>query len=114
MNPLVCHGIMAPADSAGRCSLAGMRLLKQVGGICYYCKVLNPPINGIIIPLDQVQQAGQGFQCGADQADPNCLAVCWRSFGSGPYVPPPDTQLIPLGQGAAGTGLRTILQSRED
>ena len=89
MNPLICHGVMAPADSSGRCSLRGMRLLKQVGNTCYYCQPLNPPINGIVIPVDQLQRARvQGFTCGVDQANPRCMAVCYRDSGGGaPYIP---------------------------
>lgn len=89
MNPLVCHGVMAPADSRGQCSLRGMRVLRQVGNTCYYCQPINPPINGVVIPIDQLQNARvQGFTCGVDQANPNCMAVCYRDSGGGPaYVP---------------------------
>jgi hypothetical protein len=70
-----------------------MKLLKQVGDTCYYCAAINPPTPGIIVPLDQTAQAGnQGYKCGDDQADPNCMAVCTRQSGSGPYIPPPNTQ----------------------
>ncbi len=96
MDPLVCYGVMAPADSRGQCTLGGMQVLKQVGNTCYFCQKLNPPTNGVIIPFDDLAQAdSQGFKCGVDQADPNCMAICSRDRGSGPYVPPPGTQLVP-------------------
>lgn len=89
MNPLVCYGVTAPADSRGQCSLNGMRLLRKAGNTCYYCQPINPPIKGIIIPLDQIPQArAQGFTCGVDQANPNCMAVCTRASGNITYVPP--------------------------
>jgi hypothetical protein len=103
MNPLVCYGVMAPTDSAGKCSLGGMEVLKQEGNTCYYCQKLNPPINGVIIPFDDLAQAdAQGFKCGVDQADPNCQAVCSRDSGSGPYVPPPGTTLEGTPPGTKG------------
>jgi len=100
MNPLVCYGVMAPADSRGQCSLSGMQVWKQQGNTCYYCQLLNPPINGFIVPMDQVADAEQqGFRCGVDQADA-CMAVC---EGNGQYRPPPGTTLgggtPPPGQG---------------
>jgi hypothetical protein len=102
MDPLVCHGVMAPTDSRGECSLAGMQVWKQVGGTCYYCQAINPPINGIIIPLDQLGQADEeGYKCGVDQADA-CMAVCWRESGSGPYIPPPGTTEEPGGPQTGG------------
>jgi hypothetical protein len=86
MDPLTCKGVAQPVDSYGSCSLRGMQLLQRTGSMCYYCQPINPPIDGIIIPLDQVQQAGQqGFRCTVDQADQNCMAVC---TGGGTYIPP--------------------------
>ncbi len=104
MDPLVCHGVMAPTDSRGQCSLSGMQVWKQQGGTCYYCQAINPPINGIIIPLDQLGRADQeGYKCGVDQADA-CMAVCWRESGSGPYIPPPGTTEEPGGPQNGGVG----------
>jgi hypothetical protein len=55
MDPLSCHGVMMPTDSRGQCSgAAGWRLLKQKGGTCYFCLPINPSINGIIIPMDEL------------------------------------------------------------
>jgi Lysine-specific metallo-endopeptidase len=89
MNPLVCYGVMAPVDSAGKCSLARMYVLKQEGNTCYYCQPINPPIQGFIVPIDDVAQANaQGFECGVDQAAENCMAVCQ---GGGTFKPPPGT-----------------------
>jgi hypothetical protein len=104
MNPLVCHGVMAPTDSAGKCSLGGMEVLKQEGNTCYYCQKINPPLaNGVVIPFDDLGKAGaQGFKCGVDQADPSCMAVCSRDSGSGPYVPPPGTTLEGVPPGSKG------------
>lgn len=101
INPLVCHGASFPADSSGKCSLKGMTLIKQDGTTCYYCSPIDPPlIDGIIIPIDDTQQASiQGFTCGVDQQDPDCMVVCSREFGSGPYVPAPGTVLA----GTTGT-----------
>ena len=105
MNPLVCHGVSAPPDSAGKCSLSGMKVFKQEGNICYYCSAVNPPTPGIIIPINQVAQAGsQGYKCGVDQAEPNCMAVCTRQSGSGPYVPPANTQPVPGPSSSTGGG----------
>jgi hypothetical protein len=103
MDPLVCHGVMAPTDSRGECSLAGMQVWKRLGGTCYYCQAINPPINnGIIVPIDQLGRADQeGYKCGVDQADA-CMAVCWRESGSGPYVPPPGTEEQPGGPQTGG------------
>src|ERR1700684_3596795 len=36
MDPLKCYGVMAPTDSAGKCSLGNMQVLKQEGNTCYY------------------------------------------------------------------------------
>jgi hypothetical protein len=88
MDPLTCYGVMAPVDSRGQCSLAGMQVWKQLGSACYYCQAINPPIQGFIVPLDDVAAAEQqGFRCGADQADA-CMAVC---MGGGSFRPPPGT-----------------------
>ncbi len=88
MDPLTCYGVMAPADSRGQCSLGGMQVRKQEGNTCYYCQPINPPIQGIIIPLDDLAAAdAQGFRCGVDQADA-CMAVC---EGNGSFNPPPGT-----------------------
>jgi hypothetical protein len=82
MDPLSCHGVMAPTDSAGQCSLQGMQVLQQVGRECYYCQALNPPINGVIVPINQLNQArAQGYKCGVDQANPNCMAICVQQGG---------------------------------
>jgi hypothetical protein len=96
INPLVCHGQSFPADSAGHCSLKGMTVIKQVGNTCYYCAPVNPPLlDGIIIPIDDTQQASlQGFTCGVDQQDPDCMVVCSRQYGSGPYLPAQGTILM--------------------
>ena len=88
MNPLTCHGESAPTDSLGGCSLNIGSVWKKVGNTCYYCSPINPPIQGIIIPLDEVGAAEQqGYRCGADQADA-CMAVC--SGGTG-FVQPSGT-----------------------
>jgi hypothetical protein len=89
MNPMACRGEVAPADSRRQCSLRGMTLLKQVGNTCYYCSPRKPPINGIVVPDDQVGNAtNQGFQCGVNQIDPNCSAICSRPSGNTEYTPP--------------------------
>jgi hypothetical protein len=102
MNPLVCYGVMAPTDSRGQCSLGGMQVWKHEGNTCYYCQAINPPIDGFIVPMDQVADAErQGFRCGVDQADA-CMAVC---SGGGTYRPPPGTTVEggPPEQGPGGT-----------
>jgi hypothetical protein len=43
MNPMVCRGHVAPADSRRQCNLKGMTLIKQVGNTCYYCSPIHPP-----------------------------------------------------------------------
>jgi hypothetical protein len=89
MDPLTCYGVMAPADSRGQCSLGGMQVWKQDGNTCYYCQAINPPIQGIIIPMDDLGAADeQGFRCGVDQADA-CMAVC---SGGESFKPPPGTE----------------------
>jgi hypothetical protein len=91
MDPLKCYGVMAPADSAGKCSLGGMQVLKQEGSTCYYCQPINPPTQGFIIPFDDLATAdNQGFLCGVNQADPQCSAIC---TGTGTFKPPPGTTL---------------------
>lgn len=104
MNPLVCYGVNAPTDTAGKCSLAGMTVLKQEGNTCYYCSPINPPIVGIIVPMDQTGVAEQqGWGCGLDQADA-CMAICrgGKTFsplpgtvvaGGGPGLPPTPAPL---------------------
>jgi len=88
MDPFPCYGVMAPTDSRGQCSLGGMQVWKHEGNMCYYCEAINPPIVGIIVPMDQVGTAGaQSFRCGVDQADA-CMAVC---SGGSTYSPPPGT-----------------------
>jgi hypothetical protein len=112
MDPLTCHGVMMPAASNGQCLGArGWQLLKQEGNTCYFCQPLDPPINGVIVPIDQLNQARiEGFKCGVDQADLNCMAVCTREVGSGPYVPPsgsypiPQPKPPPLASGAGSGG----------
>lgn len=97
MNPLACYGLMAPTDSRGQCSLGGMPVWKREGDTCYYCRAINPPLAGIIIPMDQVGAAeAQGFRCGADQADA-CMAVC---SGGNTYSPPPATVMVGGGRGS--------------
>ena len=89
MNPLVCHGQVGPQDSQKHCSYAGMTMIAHIGETCYYCAPITPPINGIIIPFDQVRNAtSEGFSCAADQVDPNCMAICSKP-GSLKYNPPP-------------------------
>jgi hypothetical protein len=91
MDPLKCYGVMAPTDSAGKCSLGGMQVLKQEGSTCYYCQPINPPTQGFIIPFDDLAAVdNQGFLCGVDQADPQCAAIC---TGTGIFKPPPGTTL---------------------
>jgi hypothetical protein len=116
MNPLVCYGVMAPTDSAGKCTLGAgvMKVWKQEGGTCYYCQPINPPIKGFIVPFDDIAATErQGFECGVDQADPNCSAVCQ---GSGTFTPPPGT--TPLGSpgvpqsAAPPTPTKPILKGR--
>jgi hypothetical protein len=93
MDPLKCYGVMAPTDSAGKCSLGNMQVLKQEGNTCYYCQPINPPAKGFIIPFDDLATAdNQGFLCGVDQADPQCSAIC---TGTGTFKPPPGTTLLP-------------------
>jgi hypothetical protein len=88
MNPLVCYGVTAPTDNQGECSL-NMPVFKKEGNTCIYCQLLNPPIQGIIIPIDNLADAErEGFKCGVDQTDPSCSAVC---TGNGLYNPPPGT-----------------------
>jgi hypothetical protein len=104
MNPLACYGVSLGTSSNGSCMGArGWQLFKRVGTMCYFCQPI-PRINGIIIPKDQLPQAEQqGFKCGVDQADPNCMAVC---TGGGPYVPPgsqPNPGRPPL-RGGVSTG----------
>jgi hypothetical protein len=98
MNPLVCHGEIAPVDSMGKCSLQGLLIWKQVGSTCYYCKPIVPPIKGFVIPWDQGWVAeGQGFSC-ADNMSDNCTTLC---SGPGAFKPPTGVRLVtepPIGQ----------------
>ncbi|HVN94398.1 MAG TPA: hypothetical protein VMT38_11910 [Terracidiphilus sp.] len=88
MDPLTCHGEMAPEDSRGQCSLNIGSVWKHVDGTCYYCAPITLPPEAIVVPMDQVGTAeSQGFGCGADQADA-CMAVC---YGGRTYSPPPGT-----------------------
>jgi hypothetical protein len=88
MDPMTCHGESAPTDSRGECSLNIGTVWKKDGNTCYYCAPINPPIQGIVIPLDNVGAAQlQGFGCGMDQADA-CMAIC--SGGKG-FTPPAGT-----------------------
>lgn len=108
MNPLVCHGQSGPQDSQKQCSYAGMRMIAHIGETCYYCAPIVPPINGIIIPFDQVRNAtNQGFRCGADQVDPNCMAICSKP-GSLKYTSPgPNGDVpvpVPAGEGPPSGG----------
>jgi hypothetical protein len=87
MNPLACHGQQGPQDSQGKCSYAGMTMIAHIGETCYYCAPIVPPLNGIIIPFDQVRNAtSQGFSCFGDQVDPDCMSICTKP-GSLKYVP---------------------------
>jgi hypothetical protein len=100
MNPLVCYGEMAPQDSRGECSLSGMQIWKHEGETCYYCKAINPPIVGIIVPMDEVGAAeSQGWGCGEDQADA-CMAVC---YGGSTYTPPLGAEVKGGGPGLPPT-----------
>jgi hypothetical protein len=100
MNPLACKGVANPVDSRGQCSLAGLRLLRVVGNMCYYCQTINPPIKGIIVPLSQMATANsQGYRCGIDQANPGCYAVC--QGGVTPATPTANSYLPPACQQAS-------------
>lgn len=99
MDPLTCHGVSAPTDSRGGCSLAGMQVWKKTGNTCYYCSPITSPPS-IIIPMDQVGAAeSQGWGCGLDQADA-CMAVC---RGGSTYSPPPGTVVAGGGPGLPPT-----------
>jgi hypothetical protein len=88
MNPLVCHGQSGPEDSEKQCSYTGMTMIAHIGQTCYYCAPIVPPINGIIVPSDQVGNAtNQGYKCGADQVDPDCMSICSKT-GTLKYTPP--------------------------
>ncbi len=100
MNPFECYGEMAPTDSRGQCSLNIGTVWKQVGNTCYYCAPINPPIQGFILPLDQVHVAGsQGWGCGANQTDA-CTAIC---YGGKTFSPPPGTTVVGGGPGLPPT-----------
>ncbi|MGH8014128.1 MAG: neutral zinc metallopeptidase [Candidatus Binataceae bacterium] len=101
MDPLTCYGVMMPTASNGACIGArGWRLLHQAGNTCYFCQPINPPTNGIIVPLDELNLARQqGFVCGVDQADPNCMAVCTGGRQAPPYVPPRQPPVVSSGGG---------------
>jgi hypothetical protein len=93
MNPFACKGVSAPTDSRGGCSLGGWQVIKKEGNTCYYCSPVTVPqgVQGIIVPMDQISQAGnQGWSCGVNQADA-CTAVCFGNSGSSynPSAPPP-------------------------
>jgi hypothetical protein len=98
MNPMVCHGEVAPVDSMGKCSLQGLLIWKQVGSTCYYCKPIVPPIKGIVIPWDQGWVAeAQGFACAANMSD-NCTTLC---VGPGGFKPSTGVRVVtepPIGQ----------------
>lgn len=96
MNPFVCHGESAPTDSQGKCSLNIGTVWKQVGNTCYYCSPINPPIQGMIVPMDQVGAAeSQGWGCGANQTDV-CTAIC---YGGKTFSPLPGTAVAGGGPG---------------
>jgi len=100
MDPLTCYGVMAPTDSQGQCSLAGMKVWKHEGNTCYYCSPITSPANTIIVPMDQVGSAdNQGFRCGEDQADA-CMAIC---SGGNTYTPPLGTKIEGGGPGLPPT-----------
>lgn len=91
MNPLVCKGEEMPTAGPGVCNFPGMQLIKQQGNTCFYCYPLNPPIVGIILPIDLAGLAEeQGFRCGADQADA-CMLIC---TGTGTFKPPLGVRLV--------------------
>jgi hypothetical protein len=62
MNPLACKGVVQPADTSGRCSLAGLRLVRRSGNMCFYsrvgCRILSnnkrsldfPKVVGELLP----------------------------------------------------------------
>ena len=100
MNPFVCHGEMAPTDSRGQCSLNIGTVWKKVGNECYYCAPINPPIQGMLVPMDDVGAAeSQGWGCGANQTDA-CTAICW---GGRTFTPPPGTVVEGGGPGLPAT-----------
>ena len=91
INPLVCKGEVMPTAGPGVCNFPGMQLIKQQGNTCFYCYPLNPPIQGIILPIDLAGYAEQqGFKCGADQADA-CMLIC---TGIGPFKPPAGVTVV--------------------
>ena len=91
MNPLVCKGEVMPTAGPGVCNFPGMQLIKREGNTCFYCYPLNPPINGIILPIDQAGYAEQqGFRCGADEADA-CMLIC---TGTGTFRLPPGVRQV--------------------
>ncbi len=97
MNPLVCHGEMMPPEGRNGCNFPGMQLIKQEDDSCFYCLPLNPPIVGIILPIDLAGLAEeQGFRCGEDQADA-CMLIC---TGTGTFKPPAGVRITspPPGQ----------------
>ena len=99
MNPLVCYGVMFPADSRGECSLQGMTVLKKEGNECYFCSPITSPPS-IIIPMDQVGAAeSQGWGCGLDQADA-CMVIC---HGGKTYSPIPGSVVKGGGPGLPPT-----------
>lgn len=105
MDPLRCRGVMMPADSRGACTgQRGWTLLRQEGSTCYFCEPLQPPINGIIVPLERVNDARlAGYRCGVNQAD-RCSAVCQGELAEVPTPPPPDAASGPSAEpGHTGT-----------
>ncbi len=91
MNPLVCKGEMMPTAGRGVCNFPGMQPIKQEGNTCFYCLPLNPPIVGVILPIDLAGLAEeQGFRCGADQADA-CMLIC---TGTGTLTLPPGVRRV--------------------
>jgi hypothetical protein len=103
INPLVCHPQVGPQDSQKQCSYAGMTMVAHIGETCYYCVAIVPPINGIIIPMDQAQNAGnQGYSCVGDPVDPDCMIICQKP-GKLTYTPPGPggnvQQPVPSGEG---------------
>lgn len=101
MNPLTCHGEMMPAQG-NACNLPGMTLIRQIGNNCFYCLAINPPIQGVILPIDAAGLAEkQGFRCAVDEADA-CMLIC---TGTGKYVPPPGVRLM---SGPPGTPPTTV------
>ena len=100
MNPFECHGQTARTDSLGQCSLKIGTVWKKVGNSCVYCAPINPPIQGMVLPLDKVASAeSQGWRCGVNQTN-LCTAIC---SGGSTYSPPPGVTVVGGGPGLPET-----------